>query len=122
MKLWRRREAELLAQLDEEHLKARWRPLESAMLKCNLAPDEVVLVNELYERAGPLDAYCERRSVTYCEWEERGDEPSNDPLHARAFGLVPEAAWSAREDGALLCRKVALRSPEAVQGWRGRLR
>lgn len=118
-KVWHRREAQVLAALSLPELEQRWGPLEAMMQRYHLAPDEVVLVNELHERAGPLDLRCERRPVTYTEWEAHGG--SRGPPHARTFTRIPEAAWEARARGVLLCRKVLLQEEAEVHGWWQRL-
>lgn len=128
-KVWHRQQAELLAGLEDSELEARWRPLEAKMQRYNLAPDEVVLANELHERAGPLDACCCRCAVTYNEWEERSAREATaarTPRRAKSFQAVPEAAWAARAAagagfGALLCRKIALDRHYALEDWRQRL-
>jgi len=117
-KVWRRRELEILASLSEEDLCRRWLPLEDAMRRNNLAPDEVVFVNELHERVG-VDGCCDRRAVTYTEWMDRAPDEEG-PVRARSFQFVPEAAWQARSAGALLCRKVVLDEP-ALSEWCQRL-
>eukprot|EP00927_Polykrikos_kofoidii_P040133 TRINITY_DN34359_c0_g2_i1.p1 TRINITY_DN34359_c0_g2~~TRINITY_DN34359_c0_g2_i1.p1 ORF type:complete len:1252 (+),score=207.91 TRINITY_DN34359_c0_g2_i1:350-3757(+) len=111
-KIWHRREAEVLARIDESDLVKRWAALEATMCRSNVAPDEVVLVNELQERVGPLESCCERRAVTFCEWA--ADEKAEGPLRARVFSEVPAAAWEAR---ALACRKLAL-DEAGLRAWR----
>jgi len=118
-KVWRNREARILGGIDEKYLCRRWAPLEENMCRQNLAADEVVLVNELHERAGALENICERRPITYTQWEERASN-TDGPVHACTFDVVPDAAWRARANGTLLCRKIALRG-DAVDGWRERL-
>jgi len=118
-KVWRNREARILGGIDEKYLCRRWAALEENMCRQNLAADEVVLVNELHERAGALENICERRPITYTQWEERRSD-TDGPVHACTFDVVPDAAWRARATGTLLCRKIALRG-DAVDGWRERL-
>eukprot|EP00928_Gymnodinium_smaydae_P020593 TRINITY_DN17960_c0_g1_i1.p1 TRINITY_DN17960_c0_g1~~TRINITY_DN17960_c0_g1_i1.p1 ORF type:complete len:412 (+),score=98.39 TRINITY_DN17960_c0_g1_i1:397-1632(+) len=129
-KAWHARDIQLLCELDEAELRTRWSSLEAAMRRVNLAPDEVVLVNELFERGGSLEQRgCQRRAVTFCEWEtaasSRPTEASGErgPCRARTFDEgVPEVAWQARaQKGALLCRKIAPMSQSALVDWASRL-
>ncbi|CAE7669118.1 unnamed protein product, partial [Symbiodinium sp. CCMP2456] len=132
-KLWHRRELQLLAALDEAELRRRWEPLEATMQRYGLAPDEVVLVNELREELlkanptaqDPLSECCIRRAITYTEWETQADRNAGPP-RARAFQEIPEKAWcdairaEQTRSFPLLCRKVHL-SPRALQLWQERL-
>eukprot|EP00439_Symbiodinium_sp_Y106_P036385 s1176_g4.t1 len=141
-KLWHRRELQILAALDEAELRRRWEPLEarSLVLSCRatmqrygLAPDEVVLVNELREELlkanptaqDPLSECCIRRAITYTEWEAQADRKTGPP-RARVFEEIPEKAWcdaiqaEQTRSFPLLCRKVHL-SPRALELWQERL-
>lgn len=124
-KLWQRPELERLARLDESELARRWGSLEATMQRYHLAPDEVVLINELREQfllespdtKDPLAPRCDRQVVTYTEWEEQVGKSSGPP-RSRVFRAVPEKAY---EGTALLCRKVLLDSPDALDEWRQKL-
>ncbi|CAE7518586.1 unnamed protein product, partial [Symbiodinium pilosum] len=140
-KLWHRRELQQLAALEEANLRRRWEPLEATMQRYGLAPDEVVLVNELREELlksdptckDPFALCCIRRATTYTEWEAKVDKHSGPP-RARIFPEIPEKAWPTNADCGevardiqsrdsptpLLCRKIYL-GLEALQSWKKRL-